>query len=56
MAPILAGISTGLLAPVVALNIWTFAMEGWMYATRIPAVNRYSAEVKAEAAREGQYL
>ncbi|KAK4940299.1 hypothetical protein LTR66_001530 [Elasticomyces elasticus] len=30
-----------LLRPVIALNFWTFAMEAWMYATRIPAVSRY---------------
>ncbi|KAK5138754.1 hypothetical protein LTR04_004232 [Oleoguttula sp. CCFEE 6159] len=34
-----------LLAPVVALNIWTFVMEGWMYATRIPAVSKYNVKV-----------
>lgn len=29
-----------LLQPVIALNLWTFFMEAWMYATRIPALNR----------------
>lgn len=31
---------SGLLAPVVALNGWTFAMEVWMYATRLPVFTR----------------
>ncbi|OAX77844.1 hypothetical protein ACJ72_07853 [Emergomyces africanus] len=31
----------GVLGPVVALNIWTFVMEGWMYAKRIPAISKY---------------
>lgn len=34
----MTGILTGLLAPVFALNIWTFGVEAWMYVTRIPVV------------------
>ncbi|KAL5042599.1 hypothetical protein BDW71DRAFT_144476 [Aspergillus fruticulosus] len=30
----------GLLRPVIALNGWTFIMEIWMYATRIPVFSR----------------
>jgi hypothetical protein len=46
MAPVIpVGISTGLLAPVVALNIWTFTMEAWMYATRIPAITKYKIPI-----------
>ncbi|KAL4965747.1 MAPEG family protein [Aspergillus stella-maris] len=30
----------GLLQPVIALNGWTFVMEIWMYATRLPAFGR----------------
>ncbi|KAL4981247.1 membrane-associated, eicosanoid/glutathione metabolism protein [Aspergillus desertorum] len=30
----------GLLRPVIALNGWTFVMEIWMYATRIPVFSR----------------
>ncbi|KAK4999283.1 hypothetical protein LTR66_001647 [Elasticomyces elasticus] len=37
----LATPSLSLLRPVIALNFWTFAMEAWMYATRIPAVSKY---------------
>ncbi|KAE8315071.1 fungal-specific transcription factor domain-containing protein [Aspergillus transmontanensis] len=31
---------SALLAPVVALNIWTFVMEAWMYKTRIPIYSK----------------
>ncbi len=30
-----------ILAPVVVLVLWTFVMAVWLYATRIPAVNRH---------------
>jgi hypothetical protein len=33
-------IGMGILQPVVALAAWTFVMWVWMYATRIPAMNR----------------
>ena len=29
-----------LLAPVITLVLWTLAMCGWLYATRIPAITR----------------
>ncbi|THC94273.1 hypothetical protein EYZ11_006246 [Aspergillus tanneri] len=32
---------SGLLGPVVALNAWTFAMEVWMYAVRIPFLEKH---------------
>jgi hypothetical protein len=31
---------SNLLAPLMALVLWTFVMCGWMYATRIPAMMR----------------
>ncbi|GES62480.1 membrane-associated protein in eicosanoid and glutathione metabolism [Aspergillus terreus] len=31
---------SNLFAPIVALNGWTFAMEVWMYATRLPVSMR----------------
>jgi hypothetical protein len=31
---------TALLAPMMALVLWTFVMWVWMYATRIPAIRR----------------
>ncbi|TKA67790.1 hypothetical protein B0A49_06505 [Cryomyces minteri] len=42
-------VDRSLLAPVVALNIWTFVMEGWMYATRLPAVSKYNLKVDPNA-------
>jgi hypothetical protein len=30
--------ATAMLAPVIALVLWSFVMWGWMYATRIPAI------------------
>ncbi len=32
-----------MLQPVVALVLWTFVMEAWLYATRIPALRRTRA-------------
>jgi hypothetical protein len=31
-----------ILAPVIALVLWTFVMEVWLYATRIPAVIKHN--------------
>ena len=31
-----------ILAPVIALVLWTFVMGGWLYATRIPALTKYN--------------
>lgn len=46
MATIQLGLtSPGLLGPVISLNLWTFVMEGWMYATRLPAMAK-SDDVK----------
>jgi len=36
-----------MLAPVLALIAWTFVMWLWMYATRIPAMNRANIDVAA---------
>jgi hypothetical protein len=33
-------IGMGILQPVVALAAWTMVMWGWLYATRIPALNK----------------
>jgi len=35
-----------LLRPIIALNLWTFFMEAWMYLTRIPALNAAIASGK----------
>ncbi len=31
---------SSILAPLVALVLWSFVMEAWLYATRIPAMTR----------------
>jgi len=38
-----------LLQPIIALNLWTFLMEGWMYLTRIPALNAAISSGKLDA-------
>jgi hypothetical protein len=35
-------LSSPILAPVIALVLWTFVMEVWLYATRIPAVIKHN--------------
>lgn len=44
-----------MLAPVLALVAWTFVMWVWMYATRIPAMQREKIDV-AELSRTGKKL
>ena len=45
----------GMLAPVLALVAWTFVMWFWMYATRIPAMQRAGVDL-AEISRTGAKL
>jgi len=45
----------GLIPPVLALVAWTFAMWFWMYATRIPAMQRARIDM-AELSRTGAKL
>jgi hypothetical protein len=45
----------GMLAPVLALVAWTFVMWAWMYATRIPAIQRANVDM-AELSRTGAPL
>lgn len=47
--------TAGMLAPVLALVGWTFVMWLWMYATRIPAMQRARIDV-AELSRTGAPL
>ncbi|NND66187.1 MAG: MAPEG family protein [Halioglobus sp.] len=42
-------LSTEILAPVVALLLWTCVMWAWMYATRIPAIQKSGLEMDPEA-------
>jgi len=41
--------------PILALIAWTFVMWGWMYATRIPAMQRLNVDVD-ELGRTGAPL
>lgn len=45
----------GMIAPVLALIAWTFVMWLWMYATRLPAMQRARIDV-AELSRTGAPL
>ena len=46
---------TGMIAPVLALAGWTFVMWFWMYATRIPAIQKANIDM-AELSRTGAPL
>jgi len=41
-----------LLAPVVALVLWTFVMWTWLYATRIPAIRRQRIRLDPSQTKE----
>ena len=43
-----------LLAPVMALVLWTAIMWGWMYATRIPAIVGMKMRLDPNAPRGAQ--
>lgn len=43
-----------MLAPVMALVLWTFVMWGWMYYTRIPAILRLRMQLDPNAPRGQQ--
>jgi len=45
----------GMIAPVLALVAWTFVMWFWMYATRIPAMQKAKIDL-AELSRTGGKL
>jgi len=51
-------VSNPILAPVVALVLWSFVMLAWLYATRIPALQRAKAPLDPTmtAARLGELL
>jgi len=44
-----------MITPVLALIAWTFVMWFWMYATRIPAIQRANVDM-AELTRTGKKL
>lgn len=41
-----------LLRPVAVLAGWTFVMEAWMYATRLPALNKYNVSTEPDKVKE----
>ncbi|PPC87847.1 MAG: hypothetical protein CTY36_17175 [Methylocystis sp.] len=43
---------SSLLAPVIALVLWTFAMWAWLYATRIPAIRRNRIRLDPDQSKE----
>jgi hypothetical protein len=45
-----------ILAPVVALVAWTVVMQIWMYATRIPAMQRAGISLKGRVGTRGGAL
>jgi len=49
-------IGTDILQPVVALLAWTMVMWVWMYATRIPAMNKGGIDAKNLVGGEGSSL
>ena len=46
--------SSAMLAPVIALVLWTFVMWTWMYATRIPAILSSRMRLDPNAPRGAQ--
>lgn len=51
---------SALLGPVIGLNAWTFVMEVWMYAQRLPGISKATKEgklkVDAFMTRDGMHL
>lgn len=47
-------IETQIIAPVVALVVWSMVMWAWMYATRIPAIMSVKMKLDASAPRGEQ--
>ncbi|MCX7899883.1 MAG: MAPEG family protein, partial [Methylocystis sp.] len=41
-----------LLAPAIALVLWTFVMWAWLYATRIPAISKNRIRLDPEQSRD----
>jgi len=41
-----------ILAPLIALVLWTFVMWAWMYATRIPAIRRNKVALDPQRSKE----
>lgn len=41
-----------ILAPLIAIVLWTFVMWAWMYATRIPAIRKYKVSLDPYRSKE----
>ncbi len=48
----MTAINSPILAPVVALVLWTFVMWVWLYATRIPVIRKAGQPLNPNATRE----
>jgi hypothetical protein len=48
----MVAVNSPILAPVIALVIWTFVMWVWLYATRIPALRRAGQPLDPNRTRE----
>ncbi|KAI3395629.1 hypothetical protein diail_1067 [Diaporthe ilicicola] len=46
------GLPTPLVRPVAALAGWTFVMETFMYATRLPAMSKYEVSTEPDKCKE----
>lgn len=44
--------SQPMLGPILVLVSWTFVMEAWLYACRIPAIFKYKIETPPEITKE----
>ena len=47
--------SMPLLKPIVALNLWIFVIEAYMYCMRIPAVKKYNVQFTPQFTKEYMY-
>jgi hypothetical protein len=45
-----------IIAPVVALVVWTLVMQIWLYATRLPAMRRAGIDLKGRVGGRGSAL
>ncbi|KAF7184940.1 hypothetical protein HII31_13752 [Pseudocercospora fuligena] len=54
MAPTLeyAPLNTALVSPVIALALWTFFMELWMYSYRIPDLEKYKVKISPNMTKD----
>lgn len=46
------GLAAPLLGPLITLNLWTFLMEAWLYAERLPAMTKYGVQHSPNITKE----